>query len=579
MLTEKSDLNGTFRFTKFCNPCTDQYRRRAHPLTAPPSTMGIKRKRQQGPRFLSKDKAPGPTLHARTLGDEVQEARDLEFAAERKQEERSKRQKLAVERELDTARRNERTLKKKLRGTRKPDERKAVRDEYLTAVERRRRLTKEVNGETVPKNEDSEDEEEANLDERTREKIMSQAQEQREEMQESGALAKSALNVGALLRGVGEPRDNANDSDNDESSDEDNANGGTSYSVEVVGDKTRSIRDDDSVIDGAGVDEMALALFEDGGENMEGDGPAPTGRTIADIIMEKIREQEEARAKAAADAADPERVAMEQKIAKVYGLVGKMFSRYRAGKIPKPFKIIPKFKNWEELMYLTNPDGWSPAAMYQATRIFSSNLQAKDALRFYRDVLVPRCLDDIEENKKLNHHLYEALLRSAYKPDAFNKGVVFPLLEPSAITLRQAGVFGSVLSKVSIPMLHSAAALMFIAGHDWTPVNCVFVTVILNKGYALPYKVLDLVVDYFVREKKNRRDLPLAWHRCLLTFAQRYKSEIEMEQKEKLKFLMRVHSHAHVTPEIRRELFSARNRGDMMEPDASSIARAIANAE
>ena len=42
--------------------------------------------------------------------------------------------------------------------------------------------------------------------------------------------------------------------------------------------------------------------------------------------------------------------------------------------------------------------------------------------------------------------------------------------------------------------------------------------------------------------------------------------------------LMRAHFHNHVTPEIRRELFSARNRGDEMEPDASSIARAIANA-
>lgn len=515
---------------------------------------------------MSRPKSDGPVSHSQTLGDEVQEYRDIEFAAERKQEERSKRQKLAVEHELEKVRRNERTLKKKLHATRKPDERKAIRDEYLTVVERRRRLTKEVNGEIVAKSNDA-DEDNVDIDDRTREKIMMQAQEQQEELEiETGILAKSAVNVGALLHGVGVSQDNGNDSDDENSSEDDNADGAT-------------INDDNvSVIDGSGVDEMALALFEEGNENGAGNDSIPTGRTIADIIMEKLQEQEEARAKAAADAADPERVAMEQKIAKVYGLVGRMFSRYRAGKIPKPFKIIPKLKNWEELMYLTNPDSWTPAATYQATRILSSNLSAREVLRFYRDVLVPRCLDDIEQNKKLNIHFFEALLRAAYKPDAFNKGIIFPLLEPGTITVRQATVFGSVLSKVSIPMLHSAAGLMFIASHDWTPVNCVFVTAILNKGYALPYKVVDVVVDYFVKEKKNRRDLPLAWHRCLLIFAQRYKADIEKEQKEKLKLLMRVHTHAQVTPEIRRELFSARNRGDMMEPDANSIARAIANA-
>ena len=34
------------------------------------------------------------------------------------------------------------------------------------------------------------------------------------------------------------------------------------------------------------------------------------------------------------------------------------------------------------------------------------------------------------------------------------------------------------------------------------------------------------------------------------------------EQKNRLKALLRVQNHPMVTPEIRRELFSARNRGD-----------------
>jgi len=57
--------------------------------------------------------------------------------------------------------------------------------------------------------------------------------------------------------------------------------------------------------------------------------------------------------------------------------VGLLLSRYRSGKIPKMFKIIPTFSNWEEILYLTNPDAWTPHAVYQATRIFVSNLKDK----------------------------------------------------------------------------------------------------------------------------------------------------------------------------------------------------------
>lgn len=41
------------------------------------------------------------------------------------------------------------------------------------------------------------------------------------------------------------------------------------------------------------------------------------------------------------------------------------YCRYSVGKIPKAFKIIPNLKNWEDVLYLTDPDSWSPHAMYQ----------------------------------------------------------------------------------------------------------------------------------------------------------------------------------------------------------------------
>lgn len=45
--------------------------------------------------------------------------------------------------------------------------------------------------------------------------------------------------------------------------------------------------------------------------------------------------------------------------------------------LPQAFKIIPNLKNWEEVLYLTDPDSWSPHAMYAATRMFVSNLNAR----------------------------------------------------------------------------------------------------------------------------------------------------------------------------------------------------------
>ena len=46
----------------------------------------------------------------------------------------------------------------------------------------------------------------------------------------------------------------------------------------------------------------------------------------------------------------------------------KVLSKYRSGKLPKAFKIIPALSNWEHILYITEPETWTAAAMYQATR-------------------------------------------------------------------------------------------------------------------------------------------------------------------------------------------------------------------
>ncbi|XP_002735758.1 bystin-like [Saccoglossus kowalevskii] len=299
-------------------------------------------------------------------------------------------------------------------------------------------------------------------------------------------------------------------------------------------------------------DEKALELF------MSRD--PPIRRTLADIITEKLTEKQTEVASQMSDGmAMPE---LDERVIQVYRGVREVLSKYRSGKLPKAFKIIPNLANWEQILYLTEPERWTAAAMYQATRIFVSNLNAKLAQRFLNLLLLPRIRDDITEYKRLNFHLYMALKKSLFKPAAFFKGIILPLCECGTCTLREAVIIGSILSKISIPVLHASAAMLKIAEMDYNGANSIFLRLLLDKKYALPFRVVDAVVHHFLRFLHDKRQLPVLWHQCLLTFVQRYKQDISTEQKEALIDLLRNQSHEQITPEIRREILHSKCRDE-----------------
>lgn len=70
-----------------------------------------------------------------------------------------------------------------------------------------------------------------------------------------------------------------------------------------------------------------------------------------------------------------------------------------------------------------------------SSRIFASILAQHMAQRFYNLVLLPRIRDDLSEYRKLNAHLYNAMRKALFKPAAFMKGVILPLLEVSSINV------------------------------------------------------------------------------------------------------------------------------------------------
>lgn len=326
------------------------------------------------------------------------------------------------------------------------------------------------------------------------------------------------------------------------------------------------------------------------GDGENGTAAQPLGEeegdstNLADLILQRIAEKE------ARDASNtphieghplepPEgAVAIPGKVAEVFTKVGQLLSRYKSGPLPKPMKVLPTLPQWPELLDITRPENWSPHAVYRGTKIFISAPQATGQY-FCNTVLLERVREDIRENRKLNHHLYEALMASFYRAAAFFKGFLFPLVQ-NGCTLREAQIISSVLTRHKIPVLHSAAALLRlceICAEQTSTINSeaagaanIFIRVLLGKKYALPHKVVDALVFHFLRFRGTKEEealgskeskLPVLWHQSFLIFAQTYRNEITEDQREALLDLLLARGHKDIGPEVRRELLAGRNRG------------------
>lgn len=399
---------------------------------------------------------------------------------------------------------------------------------------------------------DARDAEDEFLDQKLTRKILDAAREQQEELQEEYGVAKASKGGKTaptitfkvpLPKTQKKPSRQADDDDDDDEDDED-----MSSSVSDA-DYYQDIEIDEE-------EEKALEAFMS-------KTPA-VKRTLADIIMDKLTEKKTEIDSQCSDATlqAVEKPQLDPRVVEMYKTIGDILSKYRSGKLPKAFKVVPRLNHWEYVLHLTNPDKWSAAAVFQATRIFSSSLNVKMAQRFYFYVLFPRIRDDIDFYKRLNFHLFMALKKALFKPAAFFKGILLPLAESGNCTLREAIIVSSILAKCSIPMLHSSAALLKLAEMEYSGANSIFIKTLLDKKYALPFRVIDALVFHFVKFEQDKRILPVLWHQALIVFVQRYKEDISSEQKEALYGVLRVHLHAHIGPEIRRELQNSKSRDE-----------------
>lgn len=217
-------------------------------------------------------------------------------------------------------------------------------------------------------------------------------------------------------------------------------------------------------------------------------------------------------------------------------------------------KVIPSLTNWEQLLQLTKPEKWSSAAMYEATRLFIANLKEAQAQKFLNRVLLPRIRDDILSGRKLNIHLYKSLQKALFKPGAFFKGIVIPLCECGDCSHREASIVGSILARNSIPVLHSCAAMLRIAELEYTGANSLFLNFLIQKRYALPFRVIDALVFHFIRMAEDKRTLPSLWQKCFLGFVEFYKKDISQEQKDALLLCLSNQWNSTYGPQISKHL-------------------------
>ena len=96
---------------------------------------------------------------------------------------------------------------------------------------------------------------------------------------------------------------------------------------------------------------------------------------------------------------------------------------------------------------------WSPQATYEATIMFSSNLNASLAEKFYSHILLPCVRADIKKSNKLNIHYYKSLKKAIFKPSGFFKGIIIPLSDSN--TAKEASIIGYIVNNKGVSITAS----------------------------------------------------------------------------------------------------------------------------
>jgi essential nuclear protein 1 len=265
--------------------------------------------------------------------------------------------------------------------------------------------------------------------------------------------------------------------------------------------------------------------------------------------------------------------------------------------------MLPRLENLDEVLFYTNPHEWSPQSIYEAVKLFISNLASMDAAKFLSSYLLPKVRDNIvKRHGKLDVHLFQAMKKCAFKPAAFVNGkkeekmmmifpefflgILFPWAGPtssnrSLVSLKEVSILCSVLSRISLPQLHGAACLVRLCetnapnrtGNNAGSVGycnstSLVITALLNKKYNLPPIAVIAVARYFLSFKNvshDSLDTTVIWHQSLLAFVTNYIHQIDNDNKNGLLELIKIRHHRQISASIKKVLMMESKKDDDIE--------------
>jgi len=188
---------------------------------------------------------------------------------------------------------------------------------------------------------------------------------------------------------------------------------------------------------------------------------------------------------------------LKSKMVRLLKRTGSMLKIYRSGKIPKSIKIISVLKNFEEIIWFTRPDTWSPHALYAVTKLFLKNLRPLQLERFLTMVFIPRLQENIfQKNKKVSVHIFMTLKMISKFPKIFFSLIILPTTESLNFTTREAILFSILISKISVPREIVSTFLSIFLRQNFTNEKLILLNSILNKNFLLPIRMIDMLVDF-----------------------------------------------------------------------------------
>mmetsp|Transcript_41011 Transcript_41011/g.82532 ORF Transcript_41011/g.82532 Transcript_41011/m.82532 type:complete len:245 (+) Transcript_41011:40-774(+) len=220
------------------------------------------------------------------------------------------------------------------------------------------------------------------------------------------------------------------------------------------------------------------------------------------------------------------------RIIKIFERTSLLLKIYRSGKLPKLIKVLPFLKNFEEFLWLLRPDSWSPQALSVITRLFINNLDNLQIGRFFSQIIVPRLQEVIFQRKNISVHIFLSLKISTIRSKSFISFILIPLFKGENCTAKEAIIFGSIISRFHFSQGNFLWALMNLVKNPCNSPRLILIRAFLSKGKPLPYRALDLLIDFFLQNSNNRKNS--TYKKCFLVFLKNYYCFISNEDKKRI---------------------------------------------